>query len=117
MIKKMYSPMGKQVGYIEDGVYISDRDFNKNQIFYTPKYKNAMGLSILIIKQLLQNNVGKVKFRVFNFEPKMFFAEISLKNFLKNSIDIKFNAKNSDRQKIVPMECFTKVYPGQKRLK
>jgi len=116
MLKNIYSPMGHKVGYIEDGVYISDRDFNKSQIFYRPKYRNAMGLSRIIIKQLIQNNVEKVRFRVFNFEIKMFFAEISLNDFLKNAIDIKFKAKNSDYQKIVPMEYFTKVYPEQKRL-
>ena len=104
--------MGKNVGYIEDGVYISDRDYNKNQIFYRPKYRNAMGLSILIIKQLVQNKVEKVRFRVFNFEPKMFFAEIALIAFLKHSIEIKFKAKNSDHQRICPMEYFTRVYPG-----
>jgi len=115
MNKAVYNTSQKQVGYVNDKLeYCTVRDYAKGQIFVHPKYRNAIGLSVQIIEQLNSYHVRTFRPTIVNFEKEVFDAVIDFRDFCEKSKPFFAKGrKNSDRQKILSLDYFQRVYPGQ----
>lgn len=114
---------GKQVGWVEDSIYYTTRDYNRNQIFKHPKYESALAVDCEILKDLISKGVNTVRVLVKNFEKSTFWLQIDIKHFLKNSFvvnfkrkDLKDNAKPYGRQRAVAMKYWDRIYISQTML-
>lgn len=90
---QIYNEKSQNVGYIEDSIYWTQRDFRQGQIFR--EFGNALALSKVVIKQLLKNNVKIVAILVVNLYPNSFYAVSTLRYFLEKGIQIDYNQKDS----------------------
>jgi len=114
---------GRPVGWVENNTYYSRRDYERNQIFKKPKYECAMAIDKRILRDLVAKGVIKIRFMVLNFDKESFWAEITLKEFLRNSFEINFkrldkkdNAKPYTEQRACAMKFWRRVYPSQNTL-
>ena len=110
--------LNRIVGFIDEDTYYTTRDGSKNQIFLHPKYLSAVGLSIWIIRRLLKANVKKLDYFILNWDKEPFHALISLQEFLEKSKDYQAKGNpNTDKQKILSLGAFQRLYLNQMRLR
>jgi len=115
-----HNKRGREVGWVQDGIFHSTRDYNRGQIFKKPKYKSALAIDRSILKDLVAKQVKLIKILVKNFEPTSFWVQIDVQHFLKNSFEIDFKRKDQKNnatpygaQRGCPMKFWTRIYPGQ----
>lgn len=111
-----YNPSGRQVGIFdtEDGVYSQIKDARKHLFF---KFGNALAFSEYILKKLERLNCQKLRITITNFESEVFDAVIDFKTFMKKSKTIFYRGqKLSDKQKMLELSSWSRVYSNQKRL-
>lgn len=90
----LYNEKNEYVGDIDDSTYWSQRDNYQSQVFR--KFGNALAISNIILKRLLQHKVKIIAILVANFKPQSFYAVTSLTYFLNHSKNIDFNKKDKD---------------------
>lgn len=127
----VYNGRNQQVGYInEEKDYRTDRDFNKGQIFFHPKYKNQIGIDRFIIKDIIMKGcnqeTNKIIIKIINVEKNPYYVESIIKDFLKRAIlinhekkckHLKFNTKYRT-QYALPLSEWNRVdNPFGKQLK
>ena len=134
MIIPIYAETGKKVGHFDTSnfTYYTIRDYKLNQIFWKKDFGNAVGISKNIIKELIRIGLKysnkddvddilkeiKLRFTLLNFDKETVAYEISLFDFLKNSVETFFAGKeNADRQRRCALKHFYKVDLRQKKLK
>lgn len=104
---------GQTVGYAdtEARIYYKVCDYSKGQMFYAPKYRGSVGISLDIINKLLEYGIVTLKFWIIAFENEDFLAVMPLKDFIEKGNDVFFSGKeNSDRQIICPIHFFQRIY-------
>ena len=117
MVEQVKNHRNNTIGFIDKNIYYSTRDFNKNEIFKHPSYLNSMGISVSILKMLIKKGVKELSFLVSNYEKEDFNASISIKEFLEKSQEIEFKGSyNSDKQRILAMQFWTRRYINQSKL-
>ena len=125
MKSQYYNKRGRVVGWVEDNCYNSIRDFDKGHIFRKPTYGSAVGIDIRILKDLISKDVHKLKFLIKNFEKNSFWVEIKIEEFLKKSWEVNFDKVGADRktnisqygkQRVCPMNNWTRVYADQEKI-
>ena len=121
-IYKVKNSRGQEVGFIEEGIYYTSRDYNRGQIFR--KYGNGLAVDKEIIRKLLQMNANELMIRVINFENTDFWAKINVVEFIDLSFKVNFDKRNEygqnytgyGEQLVCLMSKFEKIYNFQKRL-
>lgn len=111
---------GKIVGNLnrKNGIYSKIIDYNLNQVFKNPKYENAVGISQSILKRLIPLGLRTFDYFCINFPNEPPFRIIStLNNFMEKKEEIFFKgSKNADKQYILRMKYFIRLYNTQKQL-
>jgi len=112
-IRPIYA-LGKEVGSFNHHKkeYTVIKEY-PTQVFIKPKYRNAVGLSKSIIKQLLQLECVTLRFYIINFKEnkERFVCTIDFKTFLMDSQDFERRGqKNSDEQRILSIYDMDREY-------
>jgi len=110
------NPSGHKCGIFDtkDLVYASIRDGRKHLFF---KFNNGIAISESILKRLKELNCITLRITITNFEVGPFDAVITFKGFMDNSKEVFYRGqKLSDKQRVLPMKNWNRVYSNQRRL-
>ncbi len=115
---------GQEVGFISaNNEYLTTRNYDKNQIFKHPKYKNALAIDIAILNDLIKRGIPSIKIRVLNFEEGNFWAVIKPKDYLARGEKFNHDKKNKygesytgyTTQIRLPLDEFVREYPSTEK--
>lgn len=107
------NPKGQEVGYIKGGIYYTERDNAKNQIFRI--HGNGIAIGAEILRNLRKNKIELVRVRVINLETLSFWLEASIAQIMTGTIinydktRSGYNYTGYGLQYVLPMEYWRRL--------
>ena len=94
-MSRIFNQRGEMVGEIIGQTYETVRDYERGQIFISPKLGDAVAIDCDILRQLNAAGVQTIRILIRNFDVMPFRIELSLLEFLERSVKILHDKKIS----------------------
>jgi len=94
-MSRIFNQRGEMVGEVKGQTYETVRDYERGQIFISPKFGDAVAVDCDILRQLNAAGVQTIRMLIRNFDVLPFWIELSLLEFLEKSVRILHDKKIS----------------------